>query len=140
MKKVKLFFTDKYYRRATLESLKLTLLSLPGIKHIFYMYHTYRLHKKVQNMDNWERYIKFKNLENNSNKFCFTAALTRLQICIMAEGEYEEFFEQAKTDILSNKLINEEKYKDFKEWLESINSTEKSYSKVQEILNGFNSK
>lgn len=34
MRTLKLLLTNKYYRWATLERLKLKFLSLPGIKHI----------------------------------------------------------------------------------------------------------
>ena len=140
MRRLKLLFTDKYYRWATLERLKLKLISLPGIKHIVSWYHAYKLYKKMQNMNQWEQYIALRNIENNSKEFCFTAALTRLQVCIMAEGENKELFEMAKSDVLCNEIINEAKYKDFKEWLEGIDSSEKDYSRVQELINSFTQK
>ena len=60
--------------------------------------------------------------------------LLRLQACMMAEGNNEELFEDAKSNILGNEIINEARFKDFKDWLESIDSTEKNYSKIQELI------
>lgn len=140
MRKLKLLFTNKDYRWATLEGLKLKFTSLPVIKHIFSCYYAYKMHNKTKNMSIRDRNIAFRKMERNSKEFCFTAALIRLQACIMAEGEnenLEELFENAKSDVLSNEIINEAKYKDFKDWLEGINSSEKDYSRVQELINSF---
>lgn len=95
------------------------------------------MHKKMQCMSQWEQYVEMKNVENNSRKFCFVAALIRLQACIMAEGENKELFEQAKSDVLCNEEINEPTLKNFKEWLEKIDSSEKDYSRVQKLINSF---
>ncbi len=140
MRTLKLLLINKYYRWATLESIKLKFLSLPIIKHIVAWYHTYKIYKKMQGMNQWEQYVEVKNMENETKKFCFVAALIRLEACIMAEGENEEIFEQAKLDVLCNEKINEPCLKDFKKWLESITSSEKDYSRVQELINSYTSK
>ena len=133
MRGLKLLFTDKYYRWATLESLKLRMISLPAIRHIVSWYRALKM--QMQGMNRWEQYVAMKNIENNSKEFSFTGALIRLQACIMAEGENKELFEKAKSAVLCNEIINEEKYKDFKEWLEGIDSSEKDYSRVQKLIN-----
>ena len=99
MKALKRLLTNKYYRWATLEKIKLRFLSLPIVKQIVTWYHTYKIYKKIQGMDQWEQYVEVKKMENGSKRFCFVAALIRLEVCIMAEGEKEEMFEQAKLDV-----------------------------------------
>lgn len=86
MRKLKLLFTNKYYRWATLEGIKLKLISLPGIKHIVSKYYEYKIHKKIQNMSQWEQYMALRNMENDSKEFSLISALIRLQASIMAEG------------------------------------------------------
>lgn len=95
MRTLKLLLTDQYFRWAILERLKLKFLSLPCISHIVVWQYAYRMHKKMKGMDQWEQYVAMRNEENNSKKFCFVAALIRLEVCIMAEGENEELFQKA---------------------------------------------
>jgi len=95
------------------------------------------MHKKMQGMNQWDQYVEMKNVENDSKKFCFVCALIRLQACIMAEGENKELFEKAKSDVLCNEKINEPQLRDFKKWLENIDSSEKDYSRVQKLINSF---
>ena len=52
----------------------------------------------------------------------------------------EKLFEDAKSRILDNQIINELRFKEFKDWLESIDSTEKDYSKVQELITSLSEK
>lgn len=140
MRELKLLFTDKYYRWAILERLKLNLISLPGVKNIISWYYAYKMHKKMKNIDRWEQYVLLRKMENDSIKSTFISALIRLEVCIMAEGEIKELFEKAKSDVLCNEIIKEPKYKDFKEWLEGIDSSEKDYSRVKELINSFTQK
>lgn len=137
MKALKLLFTNKYYRWATLERIKLKFISLPIIKYIVAWYYMY---KKMQGKYPWEQYVEVKNMEDETKRFSFVAELARLQACIMAEGENEELFEQAKLDVLCNEEINKPRLKDFKKWLEGITSSEKDYSRVQELINSYTSK
>lgn len=140
MRTLKLLLTNKYYRWAILERLKLKILSLPGIKHFVAWNYAYKMHKKMKNMDQWEQYVEMREIENNSKKFCFIAALIRLKAGIMAKDENEELFQQAKADILSNEIINEPICQDFKKWLINIDSNEQDYSKVEELINSFTKK
>lgn len=137
MRSLKLLFTSKYYRWAILEKLKLKFILLPGIKHIIAWKNAYKTYKKIKDKNQWEQYVEMKNIENHSKKFSFIGALIRLQACIMAEGENTELFEQAKSDVLCNEEINEPKLKDFKEWLEKIDSSEKDYSRIEKLINSF---
>lgn len=91
----------------------------------------------MKNMDQWEQYVAMRNMENDSKKNRFLAALIRLEVCIKAEGEKEELFQQAKSDLLCNEIIDEPAFEDFKSWLVGIDSSEKDYSKVQELINSF---
>ena len=140
MRTLKLLLTDKYFRWANSERLKLKFLSLPIIKNIVVWHYMYKMYKKIKGLDRWEQYVEVKNMENNSKKICFVAALIRLLACIMAEDENEEIFEQAKSDVLCNEEINEPCLKDFKKWLEGTTSSEKDYSRVQELINSYTSK
>lgn len=137
MRTLKLLLTDKYYRWATLKKLELKFLSLPGVKHIVDWNYAYKMNKNMQDVSQWEQYLEMKKVEKDSETFCFVAALTRLQVCIMAEGECKETFEQAKADVLSNEITNEPQLREFKEWLENIESRENNYSRVQKLINSF---
>ena len=140
MRTLKLLLTDKYYRWARIERLRLKFVSLPIIENIAAWYYTYKMHRKIQSMSQWKRCAGLRNVEENSKEFEFTTALIRLQVCIMANGKNRKLFEQAKFEVLCNEMINEAKYKDFRKWLEEIDSSESDYSKVQELVNSFISK
>jgi len=58
MRRLKLLFTSKIYRWATLEGLKLKLISLPGISK----YRAYKMLKKMKNMNRWEQYVALRNV------------------------------------------------------------------------------
>lgn len=137
MRGIKLLFTNKYYRWAILEKLKLKLISLLGIKHIVAWIHGYKMHKEMQNMNQWERYVAFRELENNTKTYGFVCALIRLKVCIMTEFSNKELFEQAKSDVLCNEIIAGAKYKEFREWVQGIDLAEKDYSRVEELINSF---
>lgn len=134
MRTLKLLLTSKNFRRLMLEKLKLKLVSLPGIKDMIAYYQVYKLNKQMRGKDNWEQYLAVKNYENHSDIKCFIMQLLCLQACMMAEGNNEELFEDAKSKILDNQIINELRFKEFKDWLESIDSTEKDYSRIQELI------
>ena len=134
MRTLKLLLTSKNFRWAMLEKLKLKFVSLPGIKDVIAYYQVYKFKKQIRGKDNWERYVAVKNYENHSNIKCFIMQLLCLQASMMAEGNNEEIFEKEKSKILDNELINEARFKDFKDWLESIDSTEKDYSKIKELI------
>ena len=134
---LKLLVTDKYYRWAKLEKLKLKIVSLPGIKRIIVLYGEYKMYKKMKGMDNWEKYVAMKNFEYNSQKYRFCMALLRLEVAIMVDNIDKELFYQAKEDVLSNDIINEPNLKEFKQWLIEIDHNETDYSKVQEVINSF---
>ncbi len=147
MRKLKLLFTNKYYRWATLELVKNKLKSLPVITHIISWYYTcmwyrgYKICKKMPNMGIEVKDIERKEVDKYLTEYSFLCALIRLKLCIMAENknkELKELFEKAKSDILDNEIIT--KYKDFKEWVEDINFNEKDYSRVQELIDSFTTK
>ena len=138
MRALKLFFTDKVYRRSVIELLKLDFLALPVIKHILALYYIYKWDKRMQGLTQWEQYVATKELENDTKKLSFLSALTCLEACIIADVKNVEAFEKVKEKLLCNELINEPNMKDFKKWLEGINSSEKDYSKVQKVIDSFN--
>lgn len=135
MRTLKLLFTEKYFRKAFVGMLKYKFLALPGIRHIAGLRCTYKMYQRIKDMDQWDLYVETRRIQNNSNKVKFITALVRLSLSIMAKEENEELFEQAKSDVLSNELINEPEYREFKEWVEGIEVTETDYSRVDEIIN-----
>ncbi len=132
--KLKLFFTDSNYRRLVRENIKFKIIAMPGIKHIISWYYSYKWNKKHKDESQWEQYIKFKEFESSAKEFCFLSALIRLQACMMAENVEEEDFQEAKNDVLNADVIHDSKYAEFKKWVECIDSTEKDYSKVKELI------
>ena len=140
MRTLKLLLTSKNFRLVMLEKLKLKFISLPGIKDVIAYYQVYKFNKQMRGKDNWEQYMAVKNYEKHSDIACFSMQLLCLQACMMAEGNNEKLFEDAKSRILDNQIINELRFKEFKDWLESIDSTEKDYSKVQELITSLSEK
>lgn len=131
---LKLFFSCKVYRKTARGWLKYKILSLPVISYIASWYYAIKREKKMEGMSQWERYVADKKYEADSDDFCFKCALLRLEVCIAAEDVDEQKFEQTKADVLSSKVINEPKYKNLKEWVESIDSTEKDYSILEKFI------
>ena len=143
MRTLKLLLTDKYYRWATLEKFKLRLLSIPTIKHTVAWFYAYKLYVKMRGKNKWEKYVEIKNMENDLKKFYFVAKLIRLEACIInkcSTEEVKEMFNQTKSAILRNEMINEPYLKEFKSWLESIDSSETDYSRIRELINSYTSK
>ena len=144
MKKNKflLFFTDKNYRFATLELLKIKFTTLPGIKHIISLCAQWRFYKKTQHMDSWERHVALKNVEYWNEKFVFTCKLIRLYASIMAEDEYrnDEDFLKNKQEVLECKLMAEEEdLREFREWVKSITPDERDGSRVKDVFDRYTS-
>ena len=138
--KLVLFFTDKRYRFATLELLKIRFTTLPGIKQIISLWAQWRFYKKTENMDSWERYVAIKNEESWHEKFTFTCKLIRLYASIMAEDEYrnDEDFLKNKQEVLECKLMTEEEdLCKFREWVESITPDERDSSQVKDVFNKY---
>lgn len=140
MRTLKLLFTEKYFRKAFVGMLKYRFLALPGIRHITGLIGTYKMYQKIKDMDQWDLYVETRRIQNNSNRTKFVTALIQLSLSIMAKGKNEELFNQAKSDVLSNELINEPEYGEFKKWVESIDVTETDYSRVDEIINSLTEK
>lgn len=143
MKKSKLvlFFTDKMYRRATLELLRLKFCTLPGIRNIISYWVSWRFVQKTRHMDSWEQYVALKNMEHQTEKFVFTSRLIRLYASIMAEGEYrnDEDFLKCKQEVLECKLMEEEKLREFREWLEGIGPDETDGTRVKAVFDSYTS-
>ena len=137
MKSLKLFLTDKNYRFATIELIKLKIISFPIIRKVISLFYVSKANRKMKNKDNWEQYLILKRFESDTEKFGFVAELTILEICIMEDEKNDEMFYGAKSKILSNKTINQLELKEFKKWLEGIDASERDYSKVGEIIDKF---
>lgn len=137
--KLVLFFTDKRYRFATLQQLKIWFTTLPGIKHIISFWVQWRFFKKTEHMDSWERYVAIKNEESWNEKFVFTCRLIHLYTSIVAEGEYrnDEDFLKSKQEVLECKLMAEEDLREFREWVENITPAERDGTRVKDVFDKY---
>ena len=143
MKKSKLvlFFTDKTYRRAGLKYLQMKFCTLPGIRHIISFWVGWRYVKKTQHMDSWEQYLARKNMEHKHEQFVFVSRLIRLLASITAEGEYrdDESFLNSKQELLECKLMNQEDFREFREYVEEITPDETDGTRVKAVLDSYTS-
>ena len=137
--KLVLFFTDKRYRFATLELLKINFTTLPGIKHIISLWKSWRFFKKTEHMDSWESYVAIKNEECWNEKFVFTCRLIRLYASIMADDEHrnDEDFLKHKQEVLECKLMSEESLREFREWIENITPDERDGTRVKDVFDEY---
>lgn len=124
MRTLKLLLTDKYYRWATIEALKIKLSGLPGVKNIVFWNYAHKVHK----MNQWAMPL-------NDSKIFFFTALVRLKASL--ESQNKRLFEEAKSDLLRNELINEPTLQEFREWLVNINEKEEDLSKIEKLLIGY---
>ena len=91
-------------------------------------------------MEQWDQYVTMRGIENNAEKFNFAYKLFNLKLYMMADGEFTEEFESAKEEVLKCAIINKPELRKFKEWLESIDSSEKDYSEVEKVFKSFTQK
>lgn len=134
--KLVLFFTDKMYRKATLEWMKIKFTTLPGIRHIISLRFQYRFFKKTQHMDSWERHVELKNFEHQTEEFIFTSRLIRLYLSIIAEGDLrnDEDFLKCKQEVLECKMIEQANLQEFREWVEGITPDETDGTRVKVVF------
>lgn len=135
MRGLKLFIKEKFYRKAVFEILKWRFLSLPLVKDMYAYILGKKFEKKIQGNDNWDQYVAIKKAENDSKIFRFKCDLVRLEAYIMADGNNEELFRQAKSDVLNNEVIDWPEYREFKKWASNIDSSEKDYSLIEQLIN-----
>ena len=139
--KIVLFFTDKMYRKATLEWMKIKFSTLPGISHIISFWVQWRFFKKTQHMDSWERHVALKNFEHQTEEFVFALRLIRLYTSIMAEGELrnDEDFLKCKQEVLECKMMEQVNLREFREWVEGITPDETDGSRVKAVFDSYTS-
>lgn len=121
MQKIKLFFTNKQYRRMTFDLFKHKFLFLPGIKQI-YLYYLSRKHcKRQENMTSFEKYCDDKAFENSLVSVrLFNGSLNLfLYACDKSQNLEKEFY-KLKSEILEYDLIHTTGYVELKEWIEKI--------------------
>lgn len=137
-----LFFTDRMYRKARLEYFKIKFLDLPVIRNIFYFGVSWRFVKKTQNMDSWEQHMALKKLEYETQEFAFCHCLLRLYACIVAEGEYrnDNDFLKCKQELLECKIIQEEEWREFREYIEQIIPDETDGTRIKAVFDSYTSK
>ena len=140
--KLVLFFTDKMFRKATLEWLKMRFLNLPGIRNIISFWFSYRFYKKTKNMDSWERHVFLKKLEHETQEFVFCSCLVRLYSCIVAEGEYrsDKDFLECKQEVLDCKIIQEEDLREFREYVQQLVPAETDGTRIKAVFDSYTSK
>ena len=130
------FFTNSMYRWAVVQEWKMNLCALPGIKHLISWRYMWIANKKMKNMTGWEQHVYIKNIEKQSEKFCFVSRLTRLSAFIMSEVEYrsKEEFLKCKQEVLESDYINSRELSEFKQWVEKITSEERDYTKINNVI------
>lgn len=137
-----LFFTDKMYRKATMEWIKLRFLDLPIIRNIFYFVVSWRFARKTQNMDSWEQHVAFKKLEYETQEFVFCSCLVRLYAYIVAESECrsDNDFLQCKQEVLECKIIQEEGLREFREYVQQLSTNETDGTRIKAVFDSYISK
>ena len=135
------FFTNKIYRKATIELLKIKFLKLPGIRNIFSFWVNWRFAQKTQHMDPWERHVFLKKMEHQTEQFVFTSCLIRLYASIVAVGEYrnDEDFLKCKQEVLECKFIQQEELREFREWVQQIEPDETDGTRVKDMFDKYTS-
>lgn len=133
---IKLFFTHSQYRWATLQLWKMKLCSLPGIRQVIAWRRAWVFTQKMSKMTPWERYLHMKKIEEQYKKFLFACALTRMAVCIQADGEHrdDEDFLLCKQELLSKEYINDGEMSEFKAWVEELTPDETDMTKIQEVM------
>ena len=146
--------TDKSNRRATLglltsklfwvkilKYLKVKLMYLPGVHYIVVRYMAYKEFKENMKLDNWERYVRRKEKTQKAEKKlaqeCFCKKLSLLELIILSESVDEMEFNERKSEVLSDEMINAPELKEFKEWLENYSADNidyTDYSKIEGVL------
>lgn len=92
-------------------------------------------------MDSWEQYLARKNMEHKHEQFVFVSRLIRLLASITAEGEYrdDESFLNSKQELLECKLMNQEDFREFREYVEEITPDETDGTRVKAVLDSYTS-
>lgn len=135
------FFTNKMYRKATIELLKVKFLQLPGIRNILSFWVRWRFVKRTQHMDSWDRHVELKRMEHETEKFVFCSRLVSLYACIVAEGEYrnDEDFLKCKQEVLECKIIEQEELRKFREYIQQIEPNETDGTRVKAVFESYTS-
>ncbi|MBQ2836096.1 MAG: hypothetical protein IJE68_04615 [Clostridia bacterium] len=144
MKKNRLisFFTNKMYRKATIELFKAKILQLPGIRNILSLWVKWRFVKRTQHMDSWDRYVEFKRMEYEAEQFVFCSKLVRLYACIVSEVKYrnDADFLRCKQEVLECKIIQEEELRGFREYVQQIGPNETDGTRIKAVFDSYTSK
>ena len=136
------FFTNKMYRKATIELFKAKILQLPGIRNILSLWVKWRFVKRTQHMDSWDRHVEFKRMEYETEQFVFCSKLVRLYACMVSEGEYrnDADFLKYKQEVLECKIIQEEGLREFREYVQQLSPTETDGTRIKAVFDSYTSK
>lgn len=136
-----LFFTDQMYRKATLQWLKIKFLDLPIIRNIFYFVVSWRFVKKTENMDSWDVHVELKRMQYETEQIVFCNRLLRLYACIVAESEYrnDNDFLKCKQELLECKIIQEEEFCEFKEYVQQLSPNQTDGTIVKTVFQDYTS-
>lgn len=134
--KLKLFLSDYQYRQMLLKDVAMKITELPIVKQVYHYYRVREFKKENKNLDGWECYVKLLQIEEDNRRFLFNVALLRLKECLKDENTAPEKFEDQKKLVLSYSLIQEERFSEFKTWIENVEVGEKDLSMLDNAMNG----
>lgn len=134
--KLKMFLSDYQYRQMLLKDVAMKITELPIVKQVYHYYRVREFKKENKNLDGWECYVKLLQIEEDNRRFLFNVALLRLKECLKDENTTPEKFEDQKKLVLSYSLIQEERFSEFKTWIENVEFGEKDLSMLDNAMNG----
>ena len=114
--KLKMFLSDYQYRQMLLKDVTMKITELPIVKQVYHYYRVRKFKKENKNLDGWECYVKLLQIED--------------------ENTAPEKFEDQKKLVLSYSLIQEERFSEFKTWIENVEVGEKDLSMLDNAMNG----
>ena len=130
------FFTNKMYRKITIELLKTKFLQLPGIRHIHSLWVHWRFVKKTQHMNSWERHVEVKRVQHETVQVAFCKKLLSLYSCIVAKDESrnDKEFLKRKQELLHCEIIQEEDLREFREYVQQLSPDETNGTPVLSVF------
>ena len=140
MEKLKNFFEIRlFYVRCFIKKwlfyLGLKARVMPGIRHIFRLREAFKYWQKVKDMNSYELYLESKEQELEAEEIKFRMFLVQLLGVIRCIEKDEGLFNEAKTGILKSRVIEPERFKDFKAWVENVEINETDYSPIESAWN-----
>lgn len=98
-----------------------------------YLRGNFRRNKLWKN--SYELYLESKEQELEAEEIKFRMFLVQLLGVIRCIAKDEGLFNEAKTGILKSRVIEQERFKDFKAWVENVEINETDYSPIESAWN-----